>query len=127
MIANQDIGTLWAMQAAKVRYVGDFDENVSMALRERRASNSMIMQDDEIDIEGNMIALGKMKSNTDQIEKKKIKEDSDPLNPSKHAHEARMDEMSRLIRNMTNNMSIFEMENGNANKFPQERRVRIPK
>ena len=31
-----------------------------------------------------------------------------------------MDEMSRLIQNLTNNMSIFEMENGNANKVPQE-------
>jgi hypothetical protein len=37
-----------------------------------------------------------------------------------------MDEMSRLIRNMTNKMSRFEMENGNANKVPQEGGVRNP-
>jgi hypothetical protein len=37
---------------------------------------------------------------------------------SKDFYEIRMDERSRLIRNLTNNMSRFEMENGNANKFP---------
>jgi hypothetical protein len=31
-----------------------------------------------------------------------------------------MDEMSKLIRNVTNKMSRFEMENSNANKVPQE-------
>jgi hypothetical protein len=34
-------------QATKVTYVGDFDEEFSMALREIRA-----LSDDEIDIEG---------------------------------------------------------------------------
>jgi hypothetical protein len=113
-------------QATKVTYVGDFDADFSMALRERRAPNLLIMQDDAIDIEGNMIASGKMKQNSDQVDKKKIREDCDPLNPAKDAHEARMDEMSRLIRNMTNKMSRFEMENGNANKSPQEGGVRNP-
>jgi hypothetical protein len=37
-----------------------------------------------------------------------------------------MDEMSRLIRNLTNKMSRFEIENGNSNKFPQEGGVRNP-
>jgi hypothetical protein len=30
-----------------------------------------------------------------------------------------MDEMSKLIRNLTNKMSRFAMENGNVNKDPQ--------
>jgi hypothetical protein len=51
-----------------------------------------------------------MKQKYDQADKKKIKEDCDPSDPTKDAHEARMDEMSRLIRNLTNKMSIFEME-----------------
>jgi hypothetical protein len=75
-------------QASKVTYVGDFDAYFSMALRERRAPSLLIMQDDAIDIEGNMIASGKMKKNYDQVDKKKIKEDCDPSDPTKDAHEA---------------------------------------
>jgi hypothetical protein len=67
-----------------------------------------------------MITSSKMKLKQDQMEKKKIKEDCGTSYLVKDPHEARMDEMSRLIRNLTNNMSRFEMENGNANKVPQE-------
>jgi hypothetical protein len=37
-----------------------------------------------------------------------------------------MDEMFRIIKNLTNNIFIFDMDNGNSNKFPQERGVRNP-
>jgi hypothetical protein len=45
----------------KVIYVGAFDVDFSMVLRERRSPNFLVMQEDAIDIEGNMIASGKMK------------------------------------------------------------------
>jgi hypothetical protein len=37
-----------------------------------------------------------------------------------------MDEMSRLIRNLTNKMSRFKMENGNTKKTSQEGGERNP-
>jgi hypothetical protein len=95
----------------KVTYVGAFDVDFSMVLRERRSPTLLIMQDDAIDIEGNMIASGKMKLKHDQVEKKKTREDCGTSDPNKDSQEARMDEMSRLIRNLTNKMSRFEMEN----------------
>jgi hypothetical protein len=49
-----------------------------------------------------------MKQKYDQVDNKNIREDSDPINPSKDVHEDRMDEISRLIRNITNKMSRFE-------------------
>jgi hypothetical protein len=64
-----------------------------------------------------MIASCKMKLKQDQVENKNTREYCGTYDPNKYSHEARMDEMSRLIRNLTNNMSRFEMENGNANKF----------
>jgi hypothetical protein len=45
----------------KVTYVGEFDADFSMTLRERRSPTLLVMQEDEIGIEGNMIALGNMK------------------------------------------------------------------
>jgi hypothetical protein len=72
----------------KVTYVEAFDVDFSMALRERRAPILLIMQDDAIDIEGNMIASGKIKQSSDQEDRKNFREDCDPMNPAKDAHEA---------------------------------------
>jgi hypothetical protein len=55
-----------------------------------------------------MITSRKMKQKYDQVDNKNIREDFDPINPSKDVHEDRMDEISRLIRNITNKMSRFE-------------------
>jgi hypothetical protein len=97
-----------------------------MVLRERRSPTLLVMQDDAIDIEGNMIALGKMKQKQDQVERKKAREDCGTSDPNKDSQEARIEEMSRLIRNLTNKMSRFEIENNNANKSPQEGGMRNP-
>ena len=40
----------------KVTYVGAFDVDFAMTLRERRSQTLLVMQEDAIDIEGNMIA-----------------------------------------------------------------------
>jgi hypothetical protein len=61
-----------------------------------------------------------MKQRFHQEDKKNIREDCDPLNPAKDDHEDRMNEMFRLIRNLTIKLSRFEMDNGNDNKVPQE-------
>ena len=45
----------------KVTYVGEFDVDFSMILGERRSSTMLVMQEDAINIEGNMIASGKVK------------------------------------------------------------------
>ena len=73
-----------------------------------------------------MIASRKMKQNYDQEDKNKIREYCDPLNPTKDTHEAQMDKMSILMRNMTKKISRFEMENDNANKVTHERGLRNP-
>jgi hypothetical protein len=74
-----------------------------------------------------MIALRKMKKKSYLVDKNKFKEDRGILDPVKYSHEARMDEMSRLIRNLTKKNSRFEMENSKSNKSPQESGVRNPK
>jgi hypothetical protein len=101
-----------------VTYIGVFDVDFSMTLRERRSLTLLVMQEDAIDIQGNMIASGKMKQKRDQEENKKVREDCGTYDPSREPQEAKMDEISRLIRNLTNEMSIFEIEHRNANKSP---------
>jgi hypothetical protein len=85
----------------KVTYTGAFDVYLSMTLRERRSLTLLVMQEDALDIEGNMIASCKMKQKKDQEENKKFMEDCGTSDPSREPQEAKMDEMSRLIRNLT--------------------------
>jgi hypothetical protein len=102
----------------KVTYAGAFDVDFSMTLRERRSLTLLVMQDDVIDIEGNMIASGKMKKKQDQKENKKVKEDCGTFDPSREPQEEKMDEMSRLIMNLINKMYRFEIENRNEKRAP---------
>jgi hypothetical protein len=104
---------------SKVTYTGAFDFDFSMVLREMRSPTLLVMQDDAIETGGNMIVSGKMKLKKYQVEKKNTREYCGTYDPNNDSHEANMDKMSKLIRNLTNKMSIFEMENINSNKFPQ--------
>jgi hypothetical protein len=64
-----------------------------MVLRERRSTTLLIMQDDAIDIEGNMIAFGKMKQRLDQVDtyKNKTKEEFDNSNPNRDSQDERIE------------------------------------
>jgi hypothetical protein len=55
-----------------VTYAWEFDVDFSMTLRERISPTMLIIQEDAIDIEGNMIASGNMKKKQDQAEKKSL-------------------------------------------------------
>jgi hypothetical protein len=109
-----------------VTYAGEFDVDFSMNLTERRSPTLLLMQEDAIYIEGNMIASGKMKKIKYWEENKKFKEYCGTFDPSREPQEENMDEMSRLIRNLTKKMSRFEIENNNANRASQEGGIRNP-
>jgi len=55
--------------AAKVNYAGAFEEDFTIMLRERRSSTLLIMQNDAIDIGGNMTTSGKIKVKIEQTDK----------------------------------------------------------
>ena len=50
--------------ATKVTFVGAFDPDFALLLRERRSIDLTKMQDDVLDIESNMMASGKLKEKT---------------------------------------------------------------
>jgi len=110
----------------KVTSTRAFDVDFSMVLRERRSPTLLVMQDDAIYVEENMISSWKMKQNMDQVDKKKFREDFGTSDTNKHSQEVRIEEMSGLIRNLSNNMDRFEINNNNENKSPQEGGVRNP-
>ena len=62
--------------AAKVTFVGAFDHDFTLLLRERRLIDLKKMQDDALEIESNMMASGKLKAKieTGNKENRKFKE-----------------------------------------------------
>ena len=48
------------------------------------------------------------------------------FDPSREPQEAKMNEMSRLIRNMRNKTSRFEIDHRNTNRSPQEGGISNP-
>jgi hypothetical protein len=48
--------------AAKVTFLGDFELDFSLLLRERRGDDLTRMKDDTVEIESNMMASGKLKT-----------------------------------------------------------------
>jgi hypothetical protein len=51
----------------KVTFVGAFDPDFSLLLRERRSVDLTKMQDDSLEIESNMMASRKIKAKTETI------------------------------------------------------------
>jgi hypothetical protein len=49
----------------KVTFVGAFDPDFSLLLRERRSVDLTMMQDDSLEIKSNMMALGNLKAKFD--------------------------------------------------------------
>jgi hypothetical protein len=60
--------------AAKVTFVGSFDPDFSLLLRERRSTTLTDMQDDAVEIESNMIASRKTRIKIDSGDREKRKQ-----------------------------------------------------
>jgi hypothetical protein len=59
---------------AKVTFVGSFDPDFSLLLRERRSTTLTSMQDDAVEIESNMIASGKSRVRNESGERERRKQ-----------------------------------------------------
>jgi hypothetical protein len=107
--------------AAKVTFAGAFDPDFSLLLRERRSLDLSKMQDDAVEIESNMMASGKLKAKTDtgNKENKKFKEQGGPSGSEKSSGD-RIEEMARVIRELSNKISKMKLEKSKRDNFPRK-------
>jgi hypothetical protein len=77
----------------KVTFVGAFDHDFTLLLRERRSIDLMKMQDDALEIESNMMASGKLKAKieTGNKENRKFKEQGGSSGSRKSSGENKRD------------------------------------
>jgi hypothetical protein len=76
------------------------------------------MQDDAIEIESNMMASGKLKTKVElgTIEPRRFKEQAGPSRFGKSAEE-KMDEMAKIIKDLSNKISIMELDQAKLNPY----------
>jgi hypothetical protein len=98
--------------AAKVTFAGAFDPDFALLLRERRSRTLYGMQEDAIEIESNMLASGKLKikAETGARENKRFKEQGGPSGSGKDIQDEKINEMAKLIKDLSNKLSRMEME-----------------
>jgi hypothetical protein len=98
-------------------------------LRERRATTLAGMQDDAIEIESNMMASGKLKMKVDMgtREPRHFREQAGPSGSGRNTSEEKMDEMAKIIKELSNKISRMEMEKSKPDPYARNQFRRNPK
>jgi hypothetical protein len=113
--------------AAKVTFVGAFKPDFSLLLRERRGATLTRMQNDSVEIKSNMMASGKLKAKleTGNRETRRFREQAGPSG-SNRSTEDKMDDMARIIKELSNNISRMELDQSKADPFVKREFRRNP-
>jgi hypothetical protein len=113
--------------AAKVTFAGDFEPDFSLLLRERRGADLTRMQDDTVEIESNMMASGKLKtkSETGNRETRRLREQAGPSGSGRSSDD-KMDDMARIIKELSNKISRMELDQSKADQFVKREFRRNP-
>ena len=103
--------------SAKLTYANYFDVEFSLLLRERRAVTLVNMQETTLEVELNLIAANKFINRSDYHgEDKKKKKEILPSTLGTKIADSKMDDMTKLIKNLFAKINRVEMENRNQNK-----------
>jgi hypothetical protein len=105
----------------KVTFAGAFDPDFTLLLRERRSVDLTKMQDDALEIESNMMASGKLKAKfeTGNKEIRRYREQGGPSG-SGRSSEDKMDDMARIIKELSNKISRMELDQAKNEHHPRK-------
>jgi hypothetical protein len=108
-------------EATEVTYSTTFDSDFSLLLRERREMDLNSMQNDTIDIEGNMSASGKVKIKEESSHKNKPNKECSSSQPSSsgNAQDQIFDEITKMIKTLSNKINRLEIGNKVVAPTPQ--------
>jgi hypothetical protein len=112
---------------AKVTFVGAFESDFALLLRERRSTTLAGMQYDAIEIESNMMASRKFKTKFEMgaREPGRFKEHVGPTGSGKSTKE-KMDEMAKIIKDLSNKISRMEREKTKPDPYVRNQFRRNP-
>jgi hypothetical protein len=106
---------------AKVTFIGAFDPDFTLLLRERRLVDLTKMKDDALEIDSNMMALGKLRTKF-EIGNKETRRYRYQGGPSRsgRSSEDKIDDMARIIKELSNNISIIQLDQAKNEHFPKK-------
>ena len=99
--------------STKLMYVNSFDFEFSLLLRERRYVTLLNMQEAALEVESNMLASSKLKEQSEYLGQYKKGEKEMMPSTSIGKSSSKMDEMNKLIKNLSAKVYRLEMENTN--------------
>jgi hypothetical protein len=102
--------------SAQISYVGDFDPDLCLLLRERRATSLAQMQDAAIEVESNILAADRLRNKADAYRRKGKFEASTSGTLVPHPQ---VDELTRMVRSLSAEMERIRVEGRQAYKGPQ--------
>jgi hypothetical protein len=106
---------------AKVTFTETFEPDFALLLQEIRGANLNRMQDDAVEIESNMMASGKLKSKVEvgNRETRCFREQAG-LSGSNRYTDDKVDNMARVIKEISNKISRMELEQAKADSFAKK-------
>jgi hypothetical protein len=105
----------------KVTFVGPFDPDFSLLLRERRSVYLTKMQDDIVEIESNMMASRKLKYKFEigNKETRRFREQEGPSGIGRSS-EDKINDMAKIIKELSNKISRMELDQSKNDQFPRK-------
>lgn len=90
-----------------------FEPEFGFTLRERKSYTLDQIQIDSLEVEENFISIGKWKGKTEYGDRRMGKEEANSLRHGKETQEQNIEEMNKLIINLSKNLVKLELENKN--------------
>ena len=97
--------------SAKLTYANAFESDCSLLLRERRSITLIDMQEATLEVESNMLATGKLKNHSNFDQDRKCKREMASTSMARSSD--KMDDMNKIIKNLSAKVNRLEMENKN--------------
>lgn len=105
---------------AKVFFAREFESDFGFTLREILSPTLNHIQTNALEIEANLYVAGKIKQKYETMDKNKENEEVGSSNQPKDSHEQKLDEMTKVIRNLANKLVKMELDNKNPPKKIQQ-------
>jgi hypothetical protein len=102
--------------STNISYSSAFDPNLCLLLRERRATSLAHMQDATIEVESNILAIDKLRSEADRDKRKGRSEGS---TSNSFAGPPQTNEVTKLLKSLSARMERFKLEGKKSYKNPQ--------
>ena len=101
-------------------FTGAFEPEFGFTLRERNSTSLDQIQTDVLEVEANFASTDKFKGKTKHEARRKSREEASTSNQDRGSREYRIEEMNKIIKNLSNKLINLELEAKNSPPLPNQ-------